>query len=71
MIHSYEIISKARLPLFLVFDNTVIKCLHVFERLHTVQVICIVGHAVYDFAHSSDILKVPNAPGDGQGTAGS
>ena len=72
MIHPYEEISKSRrIPLFLVFDNSITKCLHVFERLVTVQYISIVNQVVYDFAHLSGVLKVRSAPSDGQGTAGS
>ena len=72
MIHPNEEISKARrIPLFLVFDNSVTKCFHVFERLGSVQYISIVGQVDYDFAHLSSVLKVHSAPGDGQGTTGS
>lgn len=66
MIHPNEEISKARrIPLFLVFDNSVTKCV---LRLGSVQYISIVGQVVYDFAHLSSVLKVHSAPGDGQGT---
>lgn len=66
MIHPYEEISKARrIPRFVIFDNSVTKCLHVFERLGTVGYISIVRQVVYVFAYLSGVLKVHSVPGDG------